>query len=169
MSRALLKQGLIYYNNDQGAEALQKFKKVVQDYPGTEEANQAVKTARVVYVDLGRTDEYASWVSTLDFVEVSDSDIDNATYEAAENQFIENNTTAAKKGFKKYLNDFPNGLHALSAHFYLGQLQFRDEEKDQAIPHYKYVVEQSRSEFTEQALARLSQLYLENKKIRLLL
>ena len=163
VSKALLKQGLIYYNNDQGAEALQKFKKVVQDYPGTEEANQAVKTARVVYVDLGRTDEYASWVSTLDFVEVSDSDIDNATYEAAENQFIENNTTAAKKGFKKYLNDFPNGLHALSAHFYLGQLQFRDEEKDQAIPHYKYVVEQSRSEFTEQALARLSQLYLENK------
>lgn len=163
VSKALLKQGLIYYNNDQGAEALQKFKKVVQDYPGTEEANQAVKTARVVYVDLGRTDEYASWVSTLDFVEVSDSDIDNATYEAAENQFIENNTTAAKKGFKKYLNDFPSGLHALSAHFYLGQLQFRDEEKDQAIPHYKYVVEQSRSEFTEQALARLSQLYLENK------
>jgi len=163
VSKALLKQGLIYYNNDQGAEALQKFKKVVQDYPGTEEANQAVKTARVVYVDLGRTDEYAAWVSTLDFVEVSDSDIDNATYEAAENQFIENNTTAAKKGFKKYLNDFPNGLHALSAHFYLGQLQFRDEEKDQAIPHYKYVVEQSRSEFTEQALARLSQLYLENK------
>jgi len=163
VSKALLKQGLIYYNNDQGAEALQKFKKVVQDYPGTEEANQAVKTARVVYVDLGRTDEYASWVSTLDFVEVSDSDIDNATYEAAEYQFIENNTTAAKKGFKKYLNDFPNGLHALSAHFYLGQLQFRDEEKDQAIPHYKYVVEQSRSEFTEQALARLSQLYLENK------
>ena len=163
VSKALLKQGLIYYNNDQGPKALQKFKKVVQDYPGTEEANQAVKTARVVYVDLGRTDEYASWVSTLDFVEVSDSDIDNATYEAAENQFIENNTTAAKKGFKKYLNDFPNGLHALSAHFYLGQLQFRDEEKDQAIPHYKYVVEQSRSEFTEQALARLSQLYLENK------
>ena len=163
VSKALLKQGLIYYNNDQGAEALQKFKKVVQDYPGTEEANQAVKTARVVYVDLGRTDEYAAWVSTLDFVEVSDSDIDNATYEAAENQFIENNTTAAKKGFKKYLNDFPNGLHALSAHFYLGQLQFRDEEKNQAIPHYKYVVEQSRSEFTEQALARLSQLYLENK------
>lgn len=163
VSKALLKQGLIYYNNDQGAEALQKFKKVVQDYPGTEEANQAVKTARVVYVDLGRTDEYAAWVSTLDFVEVSDSDIDNATYEAAENQFIENNTTAAKKGFKKYLNDFPNGLHALSAHFYLGQLHFRDEEKDQAIPHYKYVVEQSRSEFTEQALARLSQLYLENK------
>ena len=63
VSKALLKQGLIYYNNDQGAEALQKFKKVVQDYPGTEEAHQAVKTARVVYVDLGRTDEYASWVA----------------------------------------------------------------------------------------------------------
>ena len=166
VSKSLLKQGLIYYNNDQGNDALQKFKKVVQQYPGTEEANQAVKTARVVYVDLGRTDEYAAWVSTLDFVEVSDSDIDNATYEAAENQFIENNTKVAKKGFQKYLNDFPNGLHAMSAHFYLGQLQYRDDEKNEAIPHYKYVVEKSRNEFTEQALARLSQLYLENKNYK---
>ncbi|MBW2960854.1 tetratricopeptide repeat protein [Mesonia aestuariivivens] len=163
VSKALLKQGLIYYNNDQGNEALQKFKKVVQDYPGTEEANQAVKTARVIYVDLERTDEYAAWVSSLDFVKVSDSDIDNATYESAENQFIENDVKAAKNGFKKYLKDFPNGLHALSAHFYLGQLQFRDEEKAAALPHYQYVVEQSRNEYTEQALARLSQLYLENK------
>lgn len=162
-SKTLLKQGLIYYNDDQSQEALDKFKRVVKEYPGTEEANQAVKTARVIYVDLGRTDEYAGWVKTLDFVEVSDSDIDNATYEAAENQFIENNTEAAKKGFQKYLNQFFNGLHALSAHFYLGQLHYRDEEKNEALPHYKYVEEQPRNEFTEQALARLSQIYLENK------
>ncbi|MDR6301200.1 tetratricopeptide repeat protein [Mesonia maritima] len=163
VSKALLKQGLIYYNNDQSNEALAKFKKVVADYPNTEEASQAVKTARGIYVDLGRTDEYASWVSTLDFVEVADSDIDNATFEAAEQKFINNNSDAAIKGFKKYLNDFPNGLHALASHFYLAQLQYKNGDKTDAIPHYRYAIEQPRSEFTEQALARLSQILLEKE------
>ncbi|MGO1585296.1 MAG: tetratricopeptide repeat protein, partial [Mesonia sp.] len=163
VSRSLLKQGLIYYNGNEGDKALTKFKKVVSDFPNTDESVQAVKTARVIYVDLGRTDEYAAWVKNLDFVEVADSDIDNATYEAAEQQFIENNTGPAIKGFEKYLQQFPKGLHANSAHFYLAQLQYKTDKKAEAAPHYEYVTQQSRSEFTEQALARLSQIYLEQK------
>lgn len=161
VAKSLLKQGLIYYNSDRGNQALEKFKQVVAKYPNTDEASQAVKNARVVYVDLERTDEYATWVKTLDFVEVSDSDIENATYEAAEQQFIENNTKAAKRGFEKYLKDFPNGSYALSSHFYLAQMQFKDNELAAAKPHYKFVVDKGRNEYTEQALARLSQIYLE--------
>ncbi|WP_062053541.1 tetratricopeptide repeat protein [Aquimarina longa] len=163
VSKALLKQGLIYYNGDKGNYALSKFKKVVAEYPGTDEAIQAVKTARLIYVDLGRTDEYASWVKGLSFVEVSDADLDNTVYEAAEKQFLENNDTSATNGFKKYLAEFPNGLHALKSHFYLAQLYFKKEQKTAAISHYQYVLEKERTEFTEQALARLSQIYLENR------
>ncbi len=161
--KALLKQGLVFYNGDQGNRALSKFKKVVADYPGTDEAIQAVNTARLIYVDLGRTDEYASWVKGLSFVDVSDADLDNTSYEAAEKQFLENNDNAAISGFEKYLGDFSNGLHALKSHFYLAQLYFKKGDKDASIPHYEYVLQKDRTEFTEQASARLSQVYLENR------
>ncbi len=161
--KALLKQGLIYYNGDQGNRALTKFKSVVADYPGTEEAIQAVNTARLIYVDLGRTDEYSSWVKGLNFVDVTDADLDNTSYEAAEKQFLENNDNAAITGFQKYLSEFPNGLHALKSHFYIAQLFYKKGDKQATIPHYKYVLEKDRTEFTEQALARLSQIYLENR------
>ncbi len=163
VSKALLKQGLVFYNRDQGNSALSKFKKVVADYPGTDEAIQAVNTARLIYVDLGRTDEYASWVKGLSFVEVSDADLDNTTFEAAEKQFLENNETAAINGFEKYLSEFPNGLHALKSHFYVAQLYFSKGDKETSIPHYEYVLQKDRTEFTEQALARVSQIYLENR------
>src|SRR5699024_8266572 len=81
VSRALLKQGLIYYNNNQNEKALSKFKKVATDYPRSEEAYQAVRSARNAYIDLGRTEDYADWVKTLSYVDVSDSEIDDATYE----------------------------------------------------------------------------------------
>lgn len=161
--QALLKQGLIYYNNDQGNQALDKLKKVVADYPNSAEAVQAVSTARLIYVDLGRTDEYANWVKNLDFVEVTDADLDNTTFESAEKQYQENNTAAAITALEKYLNSFPNGIHSVQANFYLGQLYFRNNKKQKSIPHYKYVIGRSASEYLEQSLARLSEVYLEKR------
>ena len=162
--KALLKQGLIYYNGDKGNQALTKFKRVVAEYPGTDEAIQAVNTARLIYVDLGRTNEYASWVKGLSFVDITDADLDNTSYEAAEKQFLENNENAAISGFERYLREFPTGLHALKSHFYLGQLFFKRGKKEASVSHYEYVLQQDRTEFTEQALARLSQIYLENRE-----
>ncbi|WP_242204857.1 tetratricopeptide repeat protein [Aestuariivivens insulae] len=161
--RALLRQGLVYYNGSQNEQALGKFKKVANEFPNTPEAQQAVSTARLIYIDLGRVNEYASWVKTLDYVEVTNTDLDNATYEAAEKQYLDNNTDKGIRQFNGYLNEFPNGLHALQSHFYLAQLYFKKDLKGNAAPHYKYVVEASQSEFTEEALSRLSQYHLENK------
>ncbi|PIA82287.1 hypothetical protein BFR04_11040 [Gaetbulibacter sp. 4G1] len=161
--KALLRQGLVYYNSSENEQALSKFKKVAADYPGTPEAVQSVATARLIYIDLGRVDDYARWVKTLDYVEITDADLDNTTYEAAEKQYLDNNTDKAIKQFNGYLNEFPNGIHALQAHFYIAQLYYKKDLLANAAPHYKYIVETSQSEYTEEALSRLSQYYLENK------
>ncbi len=161
--KALLRQGLVYYNGSENERALTKFKKIATSYPGTPEAVQSVATARLIYIDLGRVDEYADWVRTLDYVEVTDADLDNATYEAAEKQYLDANTDKAIKQFNGYLNEFPNGLHAMQAHFYVAQLYYKKDLTANAAPHYKYIVEASQSEYTEEALSRLSQFYLESK------
>ena len=163
VSKAMLRQGLVYYNDGENERALSKFKTIAKAYPGTPEAVQAVSSARLIYVDLGRVDEYAAWVRTLDYVDVTDADLDNTSYEAAEKQYLENNTNRAIKQFNSYLNEFPNGLHALQAHFYLGQLYYKDDLKQNALPHYEYVVNRPSGEFTETALTRLSEIYLLDK------
>ena len=162
-SRAILRQGLIYYNSDKNDQALLKFKKVAADFPRTPEALEAVATARLVYVESGRVDEYASWVRTLDFVSVTDAELDNDSYEAAEKQFQQNNTKQAIAGFSGYINQFPRGMHALQANYYLAQLYFAEGSESKSVQHYEYVIAQSRSEFSEQSLSRLAQIYLKNK------
>ncbi|MFD2824127.1 tetratricopeptide repeat protein [Lacinutrix iliipiscaria] len=164
VSKTLLRQGLVHYNSSENESALSKFKKVANDFPGTPEANQAVSTARLIYIDLGRVNEYAAWVKTLDYVQVTDADLDHTTYEAAEKKYLDNNTDEAIRLFNGYLNEFPNGLYALQSHFYVAQMYFKNELKDNAAPHFKYVVDASQSEFTEEALLRLSQIYTERKK-----
>lgn len=164
VAKSILKQGLIYYNNNKSEPALVKFKKVVAEFPNSPESLQAVATARLIYVDNGRVDEYSDWVKTLSFVEVSDADLDNTSYESAEKQYLMNNAKQAISGFTSYLAKFPNGLHALKANFYLAQLYFADGLESNTTKHYEYVVAQPRNEFTEQALARLCQVYLKTKE-----
>lgn len=163
VSKSLLKKALILDNSGNSNEALSLFKRVAKEYPSSPEALQAVSSAKIIYIDQGKVDDYASWVGTLDFVEVEEAELDDATYKAAEQPYLENKTSQAITRFEAYLNQFPNGNHALQAHFYLGQLYFAEGKNDKAIPHYEFTVSKEQSEFTEQALARISELYLAKK------
>ncbi|QMU65498.1 MAG: tetratricopeptide repeat protein [Flavobacteriaceae bacterium] len=160
---SLLRKGLLYFNENENDKALNLFKQIVAKYPNSNEAKQAVSSARNVYIELGTVDEYAIWVKTIKFVNVSDAELDNTMYESAENKFLENKTNAAISGFQKYLKTFPDGLHALKSNFQLAQLLVKTDKKEQAIPNYQYVIDQGQSEFSEETLNKLSQILLEKE------
>ncbi|MEO2052621.1 MAG: tetratricopeptide repeat protein [Allomuricauda sp.] len=161
--RGLLRAGLVHYNASRNQQALNKLKEVVQKYPNTQEAKQAVATAKLVYVDEGRVSEYAAWARNLDFVEVTDAELDNASFEAAERKQLEGKTDAAIRGYEDYLKEFPNGLHAINVNFALAQLYFANGQKDQALPRYKAVADSGNGEYTEQALTRVCEIYVEKQ------
>ena len=163
VSKAMLRQGLIYYNNGDNERALNKYKAVADNYPGTPEAIQAVASARLVYVDLGQVNDYANWVRSLDYVDVTNAELDDSSYEAAEKQYLAGNTNKAIRQFNEYINSFPNGIHALKAHFYLGQLYYKEDLQGNAKSHFEYVIERPSGEFTETALTRLGEIYLKDK------
>lgn len=160
--RAMLKKGLILYNQNREQEALSTYKAIVNKYPKTAFAHEAVRNARIIYVDTGNVDEYATWVKGLDFVEVDDIELDNDMYRSAEKQYVTNNYPKAITTFKKYLQTFPNGVHSLEAHFYLAQSFEALNQDRKTIPHYEYIVAQAHSEYLEQALVKLSGLFLDD-------
>ncbi len=162
-SQAMMRKGLQLYNDGNLDQSLVVFKQVAEKYAGTPQAVQAISSARQVYIDKGNTNDYAVWVRSLDGVEVTDNELDDTAYESAEQPFIKGDMSGTAREMKKYLNQFPNGKHALKAHFYLAQAQFSENKKAESVPHYEYVVSKERSEFTEQALARLSEIHLTTK------
>lgn len=158
--KSLLKKGLILYNTDKSQQALTIFKRVANDFPSTPEAVQAVATAKLIYIDLGKVGEYAAWVKTLDFVEIADAELDQASFDAAENRYFQNDTEQAKILLAKYLSDFPNGIHTLPANFYLGQMYYSTDNLKAAV-YYEAVAEKETTEYTEESLTKLSLIYLE--------
>ncbi|MEO9954230.1 tetratricopeptide repeat protein [Nonlabens sp.] len=162
-SQAMMRKGLQLYNDGNLEASLTVFKQVAIKYAGTPQAVQAISSARQVYIDQGRTNDYAVWVRGLDGVEVTDNELDDTAYESAEQPFIQGDMNGTAREMAKYLKQFPNGKHALKAHFYLAQSLFSQNKKSESISHYEFVTAKERSEFTEQALARLSEIHLGTK------
>lgn len=162
--KAKLKKGIVLFNSNENQASVTVLRDLVASYPGTGEAVQAVKMAEQVYKEMDRVDLYAAWVKKIEFVNISDQDIDRSMFEAAENKYLANDLKAAITSCKKYLINFPQGLHALTAHFYLAQAYYNSGNKENAIPEYQEVLKVNANEYTEVALNRLSQIYLEKEQ-----
>ena len=157
---AMMRKGLVYYNSGQNREALQVFREVAARYPQSDQASQAVQTAKLIYVDLGEVNTYADWVRSLDFAEVSDQELDQASYAAAEKQRMEGNATRARKAYSDYLEQFPGGSHHMEARFRLAQLYYDAQETDRALPLFRTVAESGSGEMAEQSLTRVCELLI---------
>ena len=160
VSQSLLRQGLVNYNQARNEEALALFRQVVKEYGNSQEAVQAVATAKLIYVELGRVDEYADWVRQLDFVEVTDAELDQASFEAADRKYAAGDVPGAIRGYEKYLRQFPSGLYALRANFLLAQLQFAEGQNAEALPYFLKVAESGSGEYWEQATTRVCEIYV---------
>jgi tetratricopeptide (TPR) repeat protein len=164
LSKALVRQGLLYYSDNQNKKALDKFKLTVQKFPNTPDALQAVNNAKNIYLDEDNLDEYVAWVKKLDFINVSEDDLDNSTFVIAERKYFEGkNTSGIIVTLNKYLDKYPKGTHSLKANYYLADLLFKDKQFDDAVLNYKVVLKAGVSEYSEDALAKLSQIYLEKQ------
>ena len=169
VSKALLRKGLIEYNQNDTQSALKSFNSVAIGYPSTPEAFQAIRSSRSVYIDLGQVDNYALWVKSFDYASISDSELETATYEAAEKQYLDNNIKKAIELFNGYIVGFPNGKQLIKAHFYLAELYNITALTVNALPHYQYVCEQPVSEFTEKALFKRSKILLDSEDFKVAL
>ncbi len=157
---AMMRKGLVYYNRGDNQEALKVFKEVASKYPETDQASGAVQTAKLIYMDLGEVDAYAQWVRGLDFVEVSDQELETASYEAAEKQRLEGNASRALKAYEGYLQQFPNGSRNIEARFNLAQLYFESGDNDKALPHFMSVADSGAGEMAEQSLTRVCEILI---------
>ncbi|WP_340114162.1 tetratricopeptide repeat protein [Maribellus mangrovi] len=157
--KALLQLGLVNYNNGDFKAALDQYKEVAENYRGTPEAESALSGIKNCYVELNNVNAYFSYVRKLggSAANVSASEQDQLTYQAAERVYM-SGETGAKTQLEQYLRQFPNGSNAVNAHFYLGEILYKEGEYQQANEHYTYVANQPDNVFSEPALSKASEM-----------
>lgn len=154
--KSMLKKGLIFFNADRNNEGLSLFREVVQKYPGTDEAKEAVANAKQIYIQEGRVDEYERFVKQVDFIDVSDNEIETSMFASAEQQYINGKFDKSVEAFQKYLDRFPNGPNAVQVNYLLADSYSKLNQEEKALPYYKKLLDSEKNQYTEQALVKVA-------------
>lgn len=152
--KSLVKMGFVYYNNNQYDQAIRTLKEVVNMYPASLEAKEALNTLKNVYVDQGRVDEYFAYAKNLDFVQVSVSEEDSLTFVTGENYYIDGDCSRAIVSLKNYLDQFPDGGFVLSASNYLASCFEKQGDNETAMAYYGKILEFPDNQYTDRALLK---------------
>lgn len=156
--KAMLQTGLIHYRNQQYEKALSTFKLIVTQFPNFEDSKDAIARVEDIYVELGRIEEYNSWVRSLTFINISDAALDSVNYRAAESVYNSENCDKAIQLFSEYIDRFEKPIFFVNAHFYIGECYFKQDKREESTVHYAAVADAPNNKFTEPALVTVAYL-----------
>jgi TolA-binding protein len=153
--KSYLQRALLDYNGDKNEEALVSLKKLVAEYPKTEEAQKALLIMKNIYVDLNRVDDYIGFAKGNDIeTELTKREEDSLKYIVAENLYMNGDCKESVIGFRKYIEQYPKGRYLLNAYYFKADCEYKNKEYTEALPSYEYVINQNINEYMEDALLK---------------
>ena len=161
--QAQLKLAIANYNLNNNREALAQYKTLVQTYPNSPEAEEALDNIKSIYVEDGKPDEYANYMRQMGRpLDVSTED--SLSWSAALTQYQSGNTNAALTAFNNYVQRFPGGAYSLDANFYRGEIYFEKKDWNNALNAYEEVAEKAPNRFAEKATLGAARIYFFEQK-----
>ncbi|MBC7827407.1 MAG: tetratricopeptide repeat protein [Chitinophagaceae bacterium] len=155
--KAFLKLGLAYYNLENNTEALKQYTALLQQYPNSPEAEEALENAKGIYVEEGRTNEYVNFARNMG-KDISTTQEDQLAYEEAEVQFNNGNFAAAAKKFEDYLGRFPDGKYSLEALYYKSEIYLNQKDWAKAVAGYETLGDKAPHKFGEKSLLQAARI-----------
>lgn len=161
--KALLKLGLIFYNRNDNHNALSYYKTVLESFPGTPEATEALRYVRNIYVEEGKVEEFNTFLGKVKGVSLSEGALDSATYQSAENRMLRGDCAGAIEGFTQYLTRYPQGVFSLNARYFRGECLQKTGRGAEALEDMEVVANAASNVFSENALLAAASLALAEK------
>ncbi len=162
--RALVTIGLVHLNQGQDDEAIETFKRVVNEYSTTDEAKLALESIKNIYLERSDASGFLAYANTTNIGNLSTAEQDNITFQAAYNIFLRGDHQSAFEAINAYFDKFPKPIHDKHARFIRAESLVRLGRPDESIPDYEYILNDWTSDYTERALISISRLYLSQKK-----
>ncbi len=166
VTKAYLKLGLLYVNKNQPEDALEAYKSVIKKYPNTQEAKQSIELIKNIYTnELSDADGFINFTKEANVnLNINEMQADSLSYRTAEKVYMKGDCDKSKQLFEKYINKYKNGRYLLNANFYKAECNYQTSEYDKAFESYKYVAEQPKNEFTEEALLKATEIAVNQKR-----
>lgn len=139
--KALIRLGLISYNQGNLDAAISYYKQVFANNPDENDSNLALAALEEIYVDdLGQADNYFAFLESVRG-NVGGDLRDSINFRAAESQFENANYERAVTAYTDYLRKFPKGGYIQTALYHRAESYSVLQQYTQALGDYEAVAE----------------------------
>jgi tetratricopeptide (TPR) repeat protein len=161
--KAFLGLGIAYFNLNNNVEALANYNKLITLFPNAPEVDDALESAKAIYVEEGKPREYVDFVKKAGR-SISQHQQDSLTFAIAEAKYSNQDAAGAIVAFTSYLEQFPEGEHKINALYFRSELFNTQKRWIEALPGYEEVANQAPNPFAERATQQAARIcYFEIK------
>lgn len=161
--KALMGLGLSYYNTNQNKAALENYLKLIDQYPESPEAAEAMDNVKNIYIEEGKPNEYVDFMKKSG-KEVSNVEADSLTYNAAVLKLNAGKTKEATESFTNYIDQFPDGEFVLDAYYQRTEIYDKNKDWENALQGYQYISNKGLSKYFQRAASEAARInYFELK------
>lgn len=156
--RAYLRLGIAQYNLNNNSEAINAYRKLIAEYPNSPEVDEALESARAIFIEEGRTNEYVDFAKASGRA-VSTGQQDSLAYAAVENKYASGDQNGSIAAFNQYIRQFPNGAHVIDALYLRSDIYNKRKDWKNALDGYAQVADRAPNKYAElsaQAAARIN-------------
>ena len=158
--RAEAERAMLLYRSGDYGKAAQAYKGIITAYPGTDEAGQAARDLKALYVETNSIDDYFSFAEKAGLDDGRGSgERDSLTYLAAERLYMSDDKAGGIKSMEQYLAEFPDGAFAANAGYYAASYYYSLGDSDKALAHLARFADRPAGRFTEAALTMSAGIY----------
>ena len=140
---------------------------MIANFPGSDDAKNALVSLETVYRDMNDINSYVQYANSLPGgTRITASKQDSLNYLAAESVYMRGSRSDAKAAMTRYLQSYPNGAYSSDANYYLGLIADEQGDYQQAMVHFRRVVEAGNVKFLDNALIYTSETEYKNGNYR---
>ena len=156
-SSSKLKLGLVYYMQEEDQKAIAVLKEVVSDFPNTNVSEEALRIIKNIYTEIGEANLFLELLKNVEH-DYTKSELDSATYYAAELQYMQNNYKNAISSLSSYLSYYPEGLFLLEANYYLHKSHEQLGDLEKSLQFLNQLINEKENKYTIQSVRDLARI-----------
>ena len=162
-AKAYMKVGFVHQQMGDNAQAIAAYRKVVTDFPASEERMAALDVLKNMFIQMNTPGEFSKLLRDAKLPSADTGSVDSAFYAAAEVRFSSGNWADAKQAFDNYLTQYPNGIFAVKAHYYRAECSYQLKKYKLALEDYKTVLAEAWNDFSENSARHAAAIAYEQK------
>ncbi len=153
-----LKLGIAHYNLENTDQSISFFRKVIKEFPSSEEATEAVESARSIYVKNGKLDDFQIFLESGGR-SINAFQKDSLQFQFVQSTFTESDHALTYNAIERYLHDYPNGLFAPDVLAFKSDLLKEDSRWKEAAETFSKLSQIGPSKYEKNALREASRIY----------